>query len=218
MGTLEQARAARQRFGLLYVGFVLTAGDPYCVIDLDAPLTAMHEDVRIRFAATYQEWSVSERGIHIVCRAAVPGGGVKARKVELYSDKRYMICTGSHIEGTGLLVENCQPQVDVLCAELRPPRETPPRTLPKQSDHVVLQLTLRSGRAAMLYRGGDPFGDPSAADYALCASFARYSSDPEQIARLFKASPLGERAKVQRREDYADRTARAAIEKVGGWT
>ena len=229
-GTLEQARVAQRRWGLPHVGFVLTADDGLAVLDLDAPVTPpqqrLHGQIREAFADTYQEWSQSRRGVHVVCLGSVPGGGFKsgAHKVEAYSQERYVIVTGWHVEGTAREVTDCggraQGLLESLLTTLRPPRRPVARRLSPMADSLLLKLLFRSGRMALLHRGHweRHYGSQSDADFALCCALARHSNDPDQIARLLSQSPLGERDKVQRRPDYAIRTARAALQRTGGST
>lgn len=56
-------------------------------------------------------------------------------------------------------------------------------------------------------------GDDSAADMALCTHLAFWTAkNVEQMARLWRNSPLGSRSKTQRRDDYVQRTVAAACE------
>ena len=66
--------------------------------------------------------------------------------------------------------------------------------------------TARAARYA-----GDTGGDHSAADMALCNALARISGNREQVERVWLASPLGQRDKTQRRQDYRQRTIEAAF-------
>lgn len=216
--TLESARAATARLGAAGVGFVLTRADGLAVIDLDKPVTPaqqrLHVDIRSRFRGTYQEISLSGNGVHIYMLGTVPGGGRRMdnHKVECYSDKRFIIVTGTHIHGTASVITDQQIELARLLDQLRPSERPRARMTATKSDTEVLQLVLRSQRMVGVYRGAwERYASRSDADYSLCREFAKYTRDVSQIARLFMASPLGERSKVQDRRDYATRTARRAI-------
>ncbi len=110
-GTFTEAVSAAQAHDR-FIGLMLTQQAGYCVIDLDDPKTKKVEGVSVancnaeeveqfcnrhsRIAESfdsYQEYSVSGTGIHIVVRGIVPSGARRDR-VEIYSDSRFMIFTG----------------------------------------------------------------------------------------------------------------------------
>ena len=104
--------------GYPHIGFVLTKDDPYCFIDLDKPKTVeqekRHEAIYGAFTS-YTEISQSGEGVHIICRGHVPRG-VRRDQVEVYSDSRYMICTGNI--NRALPIVDCQDQLDILFSEM----------------------------------------------------------------------------------------------------
>ena len=217
--TLQDARAAAARMGLSHVGFVLTPDDGVAVLDLDKPVMPaqqrLHVDIRNRFAGTWQEISLSGNGVHIYMYGEVPDGGRRFDrwKVEAYSSKRFIIVTGTWIQGAAKGITDQSVELARLLSELVPPlvpyRQ---RMTATQSDTAILQLVLRRQRMVGVYRGAwERYASRSDADYALCREFSRYTRDVSQIARLFIGSPLGERSKVQNRADYATRTARRAV-------
>jgi putative DNA primase/helicase len=67
--------------GFSGIGFVFTAGDPYCGIDLDAAIAedgsvkAWAQSILRVFEGTYAEYSPSGTGVHIFFRATLPGAG-----------------------------------------------------------------------------------------------------------------------------------------------
>jgi len=83
-------------------GFVLTAGDPFACIDLDAcigpdgALSPLALAIVTRFAS-YTEYSPSGHGLHIWIKGAMPGGvGRNNRElgIEAYSESRFVTVTG----------------------------------------------------------------------------------------------------------------------------
>ena len=206
------------RMGASGVGFVLTRADGLAVIDLDKPVTPaqqqLHGDICSRFAGTYQEISLSGNGVHIYMYGDVPGGGRRMdnHKVECYSARRFIIVTGTHVQGTAKLITDQSSELARLLDELRPPERPKARVGATKSDTELLQLVFRSQRMVGVYRGAwERYASRSDADFALCREFSRYTREVAQIARLFMASPLGERSKVQDRKDYALRTALRAV-------
>ena len=112
----EKAVELCEKHNMLGVGFVLTADDPFTVIDLDIKDVSTkdkqgnphptHEwctsgDVNryntiLEKFRSYTEISLSGKGMHIWLRGSVPKGSRRAG-IEVYSDKRFIICTGNGI-------------------------------------------------------------------------------------------------------------------------
>ncbi|MFM9589900.1 bifunctional DNA primase/polymerase [Streptomyces scabiei] len=91
------------------VGFVLTAGDGFVVVDLDHAVEGGRvlpwaQAIVDRLPATYMERGRSGKGLHLWFRGSVPHGRRVRRgelAVEVYSDRRYMI-VGDRVPGTPL--------------------------------------------------------------------------------------------------------------------
>ena len=101
---------------MLGMGFVLTKDDPYTVIDLDvkdsqttnkageahppsewcSPADVTRFNKILERFRTYIEVSFSRKGLHIWLRGSVPKGARRGG-IEIYSDARFMICTGKAI-------------------------------------------------------------------------------------------------------------------------
>jgi len=189
------------------VGFALRAEDGFAVIDLDEPDTpeqAERHSKLIDAFHSYTELSRSEQGAHIWLRGNV-ARGVRRSKVELYSEARYMICTGNTIrdlpiaEGGELLA--------ALFTEMGGQDEQSESELVEvgevKSDMVVIDMASRAvngDKFDMLCRGEWElyYTSQSEADYALMNMLAFYSASNEQCRRLFRYSGLGKRAKAQR--------------------
>ncbi|HKQ49918.1 MAG TPA: phage/plasmid primase, P4 family [Phycisphaerae bacterium] len=153
--TFDQSVIACARGGLDGIGFVLTADDPYCGIDLDGCIVngqivpearAIIDDLD-----SYAEISPSGAGVKLFIKATKPSwAGCKSKKVsgfkhaEIYDSKRFFTVTGDHIAGTSQAVEERQEPLKALCerfwpqasptsdtAESSPPREILEEALPK---------------------------------------------------------------------------------------
>ena len=90
------------------IGFVFTADDPFCGVDLDACVDegAVHPDALaiVHSLDSYTELSVSGTGVHVIVRAAIPEGEkLKTRKTpwggmfETYDRGRYFCMTGRQL-------------------------------------------------------------------------------------------------------------------------
>ncbi|MCV4385613.1 AAA family ATPase [Pseudomonas aeruginosa] len=227
-GTFEQAEAYADQYGLR-VGFMLSADDPFCVIDLDdkptKPATeeqkARHQKILEAFQS-YTERSSSGTGYHIVVRGAVPSG-VHRDNVEVYSDKRFMIFTGDVVRP--LPVADYQPMLEVLHAEMNKPQAAPvvdvPPLLQVSDEEVLAKARATYGRRfESLWNGnwqqlGIGDGSQSPADLELAGKLAEFTSDDEQVKRLFLASALGQRDKATKRPDYLDKLTLPKARRIG---
>lgn len=89
------------------IGFVFTADDPYCGIDLDGVWQSDADegapwavDIMERFSDTYGEESPSETGYKIWCKATLPRQGCKweitpTSALEIYDRGRFFTLTGA---------------------------------------------------------------------------------------------------------------------------
>lgn len=81
------------------VGFMLSKQDSYCVIDLDVKADTPEQQIKYFEAVvarfnSYTERSTSGKGFHIWLKDAHNEPGVRSGKEELYTQERYIICTG----------------------------------------------------------------------------------------------------------------------------
>jgi len=195
--------------GYKHVGFVLHKNDPFTIIDLDPPESEeqwlRHQKI-LGAIDSYTERSQSGNGYHIIVMGSIPAGR-RRDKVEVYSDSRYMICTGNVTKFRP--VKNCQEILDLLYSEMATTvtidledREA------IQTDTEVVDMAMRAVNADKFNSlcNGDMSGYPSQseADFALLSMFAFYSPDNEQVRRLFRMSALGKRDKAQRNNTYID--------------
>ena len=81
------------------IGFMLSKQDSYCVIDLDVKADTPDQQIKYFEAVvarfnSYTERSTSGRGFHIWLKDAHNEPGVRCGHEELYTQERYIICTG----------------------------------------------------------------------------------------------------------------------------
>lgn len=198
--------------GHAHKGIVLTEDDPYTVIDLDDPKSdeerERHSKIYNAFQS-YAEISSSGKGVHIICKGSVPCG-LKRSNVEVYSSKRYIICTGNTCRD--MPITNCQELLDILYSEMRISEsvKVPLHELPERfSDSSVVEIARNATNGAKfdalcngVWEGEYP--SQSEADLALLAILCYYSPSNEQVRRIFRLSGLGQRDKAIKNDTYLD--------------
>ena len=223
-------------------GFFFTADDPICGIDLDVSLNAdgnpqpWAADIVSRFNDTYRARSVSGHGLHILCKATLPGKGKnfyipdgptdpagKRAQIGLFDRGRFFALTGELYQQSPLALAEHQGSVDWLLGwaqrqrrKTRSPQESSNGEL-ADSDIIERALRARNGaKFAKLWAGKweSVYGSQSEADLALCCMLAFWCGpNPPRIDALFRQSGLA-REKWSEREDYRERTIQAALEKT----
>lgn len=128
-GTFTEACTAYMR-GTRYagIGYVFTSWDDFAGVDFDKCMGddgTMRPDVAAWVAAldSYTEVSPGGRGIHVILRAALPGGkGCQSvlHGVEAYSQLRCLTMTGDLFLGAPQTIEPRQKEVERLLVELFP--------------------------------------------------------------------------------------------------
>ena len=236
------------------IGFILKAGDPFTCIDLDikdsgcegadalplGPLQVSTKDhidfvqTTLQIAGSYAELSTGGLGVHIWVRGNI-GEGKRTTGIELYSQKRFIICTGKVITDvvyeldnhTGRIspkaVHNALPMADgtALLAKLLPlvdadnPDLVPlEETAPTMDDAEIWQKARAAGnnhKFVELCSGRwEQFGFPSQseADLALMSMFTFYSRSNAQCLRMFRLTFLGHRDKAVKNDVYLNNTLR----------
>jgi primase-polymerase (primpol)-like protein len=231
----ETARAAADHFGL-GLGYVLHKDDPYTCVDFDvknasnAPNNPEKwtgaEDVRrmqmlVEDLDSYTELSQSGQGVHVWVRGKI-GEGLKKRGVELYSQQRFIVCTGRSIHEPAKPIEDRQAEVSELAAAMRGPDAVLVAHMDladvptAESDEVLIERArsyanaskfnaLWNGEWAAWTEPGNngeprqPYPSQSEADMALMGILCMLSKSNEQCRRLFLSSELGQREKAQGR-------------------
>jgi putative DNA primase/helicase len=204
------------------VGFVFTATDNICGVDLDHVIggDGQTEPWVSRMVAafdSYTEYSVSGQGLHIFARGAIPEGSRhRLAPVEIYDRGRFFTVTGRPY-GEPKPLSDAQPEIDRLLKWMKPdgprPQKAPPRVSPCPDDRKLLNkmASRKNGyKFARLWRGdtSDYGGDDSRADLALLSMLLFWTRGDEARAdTLFRQSGLS-RDKWTKRPDYRERCFR----------
>jgi hypothetical protein len=225
-------RACRER-GYYGIGFVFTADDPFCGVDLDRCRDAVTGEVEewareiIRELDSYTEMSPSGTGVHILVRATLPEGRNRNGRIEIYDHDRYFTVSGCHLEGTPSTIEERQERLLLLRRRVlgeQPSANGHARLRPAAdaglSDQAIIMKVVSADNGEKFRRlwAGDTRGyeheendGHSEADLALCAMIAFWTGPaPERIDALFRKSGLY-REKWER-ADYRRRTIACALD------
>ena len=236
------------------IGFILTPQDPFTCIDLDikdstsidkngvpVPPDKWTPELHLRnfeqligMFSSYTEMSTSGKGAHIWVKGQVQSG-TRRFGVEIYSDSRFMICTGNavgaiqyHISDDYVIsasvvdaqpkpVEVAQELIDKLAATLTDGRDIKAELEEIEAIHSDAEIIDMAMNAA----NGEKFNDlcagewqkynypsQSEADLSLMSMFTFYSKSNEQCRRLFRMSMLGKREKAIKDDRYLNFTLR----------
>ena len=232
--TFNHAVACAESRGAAYegIGFVFTEADPYCGIDLDDPyeknpdgsnkhpnpenIMAVQRKIHETFDC-YSELSPSGRGLHIICRGSVPNGRRRS-SVELYSSGRFFTFTGNVVSDKPIRRQDNF--VAMLWHELGGKINTYTYggdSVEKLTDEEVITKAhgaVNGDKFASLHRGDlSAYPSQSEADQAYMNFLAFYSQHRNQLMRLFRNSPLGQRDKAQR-NSYLNYTINRAFDQM----
>lgn len=202
------------------IGFVLGEEDAFTCIDLDVKPDTPQEQLDrywkiVQAFNSYTEFSTSGKGLHIWIKGKV-GTGCRRDGVEVYSQQRFIICTGNALPGYDRPVEHRQELLDMLVAEIRAAAQTSTVELTEveetESDEIIWNRASEASNGDKfkeLWQGDwQKLGYPSQseADLSLLSMLAFYSKSNEQVRRLFRMSGLGQREKATKNNRYLDRT------------
>lgn len=195
------------------IGFVLTEADPYAFIDLDdtkGDQVALDRQIKIfNEFDSYAERSPSKAGLHIIIKGGLQSGRRRSF-IEIYSSGRYMTMTGDVYRDAPIKEQN--ELLNVLWSQMASGNKAAAYYAglaeAKEEDDVVVQRATEAANGekfADLYAGRwqDHYPSQSEADFALVDIIAFYSHNRAQIARIFRASGLGQRDKAKR-DDYVN--------------
>lgn len=211
----------------LDIGFVIHESDPFCCIDLDvkdavncpkdpSKWTTPEQFDRyykvMQHFDSYTESSRSGKGLHIWVRAQI-GKGARRDGVEVYSQERFIICTGLVVLDRP--IRETQASITMLVNEMRPAGTSSTDLVEiaeEADDWHILQIAINASNSQKfqtLWRGDwRDLGYPSQseADLALMSMFTFYSQSNAQCRRLFRESALGKREKAVKDDRYVNFT------------
>ncbi len=224
-----------------HVGFILTEEDPFTCIDLDVKDKDNYPDNpevwttqadldrywRItQEVSSFTEVSRSGKGLHIWVRGKI-GEGRKRQGVEIYSQERFIICTGNVLlhhpihDRQELLTKFIDDIRELDRAEGKYSLDPLENQDDTNSDSDIVNRAMGAENAekfAALCNATSCTGEgvnkihgtytalgydsQSEADFALLSMFTFYTRSNEQVKRLFRMTGLGKRAKSQRDDRY----------------
>jgi putative DNA primase/helicase len=191
------------------IGFVFTPG--YFGVDIDSAESAI-EDWRnggadnivgefVHTLGSYAEYSVSGKGIHVICKGRLPEGGRRRGPVEMYDETRYFIVTGnacSEYRELADCTERIKPLHEKYIGGQAPTTGVAlPSELPLNlSESEVIRLAEGSKQGGIfrdLYAGSyeSYYTSQSEADLALCNMLAFWTRRDEALMEsIFRKSGL----------------------------
>ena len=196
--TFSEAMASAGMHGTVGLGFAL--GDGFVGADFDDCLTEAGKPDRqteswIKSLNTYTEISPSGLGLHAIGRGTLNRHrGLNRKKemgIEVYESGRYFTVTGRVFPGAPATVNDCQPALDALIAELlpkKPATPSPPQAV-KGDDYA--RIFERARRyvdvipAAVSGQGGHD--QTFAVAVALCYGWDLEEADAWEVLNTFSA-------------------------------
>lgn len=220
--------AAEFGYGL---GYCLHQDDPYTCVDFDVknannlpgdpskwtpPERIEQMRMLVQDLNSYTELSQSQQGVHVWVRGKI-GEGLKRHGVEIYSQTRFIACTGMVV--AALPIEDRQEEITLLASTMRAAAEASRSSGLQEGEEEISddELMARAWHAdnsqkfQRLWRGEwQDMGYPSQseADLSLMSMLTFYSRNNEQCRRLFRHSALGNREKALANDRYLNYTLR----------
>lgn len=234
-----------------HIGYVLTKEDPFTCIDLDVKdklskdangnffkpelWTSQKElDIYCKIVSafdSYSELSSGGKGNHIIVRGAI-GEGVRRDGVEVYSQERFIICTGNEVNAIHYQIIN-----DVVNVQYQNDRRFIPLERQELLNSIVTEINCKRAPQIELKEVDEDLTDreiidrainasnankfnelckgdwqamryksQSEADLSLMSMFTFYSKSNDQCKRLFRLTGLGVREKAVKNDVYLNRT------------
>lgn len=200
------------------IGFVLSEDDQFTCIDLDVkddtPPDSLERFYKIiQSFDSYTERSRSGKGFHVWIKGKV-GAGCRRDGVEVYSQQRFIICTGDVVVNKP--VEHRQDLLDMLVNEIRAAARTTvvdlvetEAELPDAEVWATATTAANADKFIALCEGNwESLGytSQSEADLSLLSMLCFYSKSNEQVRRMFRETGLGQRDKARKNDSYLNRT------------
>lgn len=225
------------------IGFVLQAGKNLTCIDLDVKDVTTHPNNPELWTSqkdydrywkvcqafnSYTEISAGGKGLHIWLKGEI-GRGHRRDGIEVYSQERFIICTGKIVINSDILAkpEMLSSMVTDMIAVENAKRANLVEYEEEFSDKQIIEMAsnavngskfneLCAATSCTVKDGGKVHGSylqlgypsQSEADLALMSMLAFYSRSNEQCKRLFRKSGLGQRDKALKDDRYLNETLR----------
>ena len=218
----------------LQIGYILSETDKFSCIDLDVcdeasqirkghPVDPSKWSAQADFDRfwlivqhfnSYTERSTHGKGLHIWVRGKIGKGANGRDGVEVYSQERFIICTGDAIVNTA--IEDRQELLDILITEIRANQGY--KKLSKlveieetEADAVIWQRAAEANNSSKFVdlcegKWAGNYKSQSEADLALMSIFTFYSKSNAQCRRMFRNTKLGIREKAVMDDRYLDET------------
>lgn len=208
-GSFEDVCNAASELGL-GIGYMLHESDSFACIDLDVKETTSDQVLSsyhwaIRECDSYTETSRSGRGFHIWVKGNI-GSGARREGVEIYSQERFIICTGNVINNKP--IEDRPEILAGMLSEVRRANEAEPFPDDPDGDsytYALNQLLDENGRfkerhIESLFKSEwqGSYPSQSEADFALVAEIAKHTTSNAECWKAFQMSELGKRDKAFR--------------------
>lgn len=213
--SLQDALAGQERWHMDGIGFVFTADDPYCGVDLDSCIDEAGEvhpkaQEMLDWIDSYTEVSPSGTGVHCIVKAQIHGGHRLEEtewggNFEAYDQERYFTFTGK-VLGSSDIRESAI-WIDV-------------QEKTRKADGSWMEKARRSSDFCTLYDDGDFSGydSQSNADLALMNMLVHYIGElrPRSVLIAFQNSALYRGESKSGGTDYIWRTLERALDDGGG--
>ncbi len=187
-------------------------GKPVNPDDWTTPEDAARFESIIAGLQSYTERSRSGKGFHIIVKGQI-GKGRRRDGVEVYSQERFLICTGDvHCD---LPVDDRQVVLDRMVSQM-PDRAATEHELvgdPEPNLPLAERASLDEGELGRLFRGDwqGRYPSQSEADLALVKLLLPLTETPRECWETFRLSGLGQRPKAKR-SGYARSTVALALQ------
>lgn len=198
-GTFEEAQNAMKKYKFYGIGFMFANG--YFGVDLDKCIDDIDfVDEFVDKLKSYNEISMSGKGIHIICKGTLPQGQRRKKNVEMYQEGRYFALTGNIYNENYKTIRDCTEEIKALHKKYLETQKKEiinfdyePLYLP---DNELLDRARNSKSGnlfQMLFTGNweGLYTSQSEADLAFCNMLAFWTQkDPQQMDRIFRNSGL----------------------------
>lgn len=178
----------------------------------------------VHMLQSYAEYSVSGKGIHIICKGFLPNGRRRKNNVEMYSEGRFFAMTGNSFEEYDE-VKNCSEEIKFLHSKYLGVQEEKSQAFKNEnamdlSTHEILVSVGKSAQAdkfKKLYLGdwSDDYPSQSEADMAFCSMLAFWCAcDFAKMDEIFRMSKLYRDKWDEHRGEYTygEKTLQYAIQ------